>query len=153
MARGGASRTLRRIVHASDFSGASRPAFRQAVDLARRSGAELVIAHVLAALPMLPDASVAATTYGDLLDAQRADGQKRLDRLVAQAKAAGARVSGTLRDFAVAADAIARLAKTMRADVIVIGTHGRTGFRRALMGSVAARIIATAPCPVLTVRA
>ena len=51
------------------------------------------------------------------------------------------------------ADSIARLAKSRRADVIVIGTHGRTGFQRALMGSVAARVIALARCPVLTVRA
>jgi nucleotide-binding universal stress UspA family protein len=53
----------------------------------------------------------------------------------------------------VPAERIVRLAKTRRADVIVMGTHGRTGFRRAILGSVAARVVALATCPVLTVHA
>jgi nucleotide-binding universal stress UspA family protein len=144
---------IRRIVHPTDFSPASRPAFRKAVELAKTNRAELTIVHVLPVLPLLPDSYMAPSTYNDMLTAQRAGGRKQLDRLVAAAKAAGARASGTLLDFGVAADAIARLAKSRRADVIVIGTHGRTGFRRLLMGSVAARVIALAPCPVMTVRA
>jgi nucleotide-binding universal stress UspA family protein len=144
---------LRRILHPSDFSPASRPAFREAVELAKTKGAELLITHVLPVMPLMPDTYIAATAYGEMLAAQRASGEKQLGRLVADAKAAGARASGMLLDFAVPADAIAGLAKSRRSDVIVIGTHGRTGFQRALMGSVAARVIATAPCPVLTVRA
>ena len=52
----------------------------------------------------------------------------------------------------VAADAIARAARAKRAKLIVMGTHGRTGLRRLFMGSVAERVVGTAPCPVLTVR-
>ena len=52
----------------------------------------------------------------------------------------------------VAADAIARAARAKRAKLIVMGTHGRTGLTRLLMGSVAERVVGTAPCPVLTVR-
>jgi nucleotide-binding universal stress UspA family protein len=52
----------------------------------------------------------------------------------------------------VAHEAIVREARKRRADLIVIGTHGRTGVARFFLGSVAARVTATAPCPVLTVR-
>jgi nucleotide-binding universal stress UspA family protein len=45
-----------------------------------------------------------------------------------------------------------RAARSKRADVLVLGTHGRTGLPRFFLGSVAARVLATAPCPVLTVR-
>src|SRR5262249_2468631 len=78
-------------------------------------------------------------------------GQKELDKLVAKAKAAGARGRGLLLE-GTAADAIVRTARSARADVIVMGTHGRTGLARLFMGSVAERVIGPAPCPVLTVR-
>jgi nucleotide-binding universal stress UspA family protein len=143
---------FRRILHPSDFSPASRPAFRTALALARRGRAQLVIAHVLPVLPFLPEAYVAATTYDTLLKGQRDAAQKQLGRLVKQAKAAGVRTVGLLVEFGVPAERIARLAKARRADVIVMGTHGRTGVTRALLGSVAARVLAIAPCPVLTVR-
>jgi nucleotide-binding universal stress UspA family protein len=146
-------RSLRRIVHPSDFSPASRPAFRRAVELARASRAQLLLVHVLPVLPLIPDAYVAATTYNELLRGQRMGARKELDRLVRKAKAAGVRASGIVVDFGVPAERITRLARSRRADVIVMGTHGRTGFRRALLGSVAARVVATAGCPVLTVHA
>lgn len=102
---------------------------------------------------MIEDAYIAPATYEQLARGYRASDRKRLDRLVAMAKAAGIRASGTLLAFGAPADQIARLAKSRRADVIVMGTHGRTGFRRALVGSVAARVVAIARCPVLTVHA
>jgi nucleotide-binding universal stress UspA family protein len=49
------------------------------------------------------------------------------------------------------ADAVAKYAKEARIDLIVIGTHGRSGMSRLLLGSVAERVVRTAPCPVLTV--
>jgi nucleotide-binding universal stress UspA family protein len=52
----------------------------------------------------------------------------------------------------VPADVIVRTARTRRAALIVMGTHGRSGFSRFLLGSVASRVVATSPCPVLTVR-
>jgi nucleotide-binding universal stress UspA family protein len=99
-------RVFRRILHPTDFSPASRHAFRRAVDLARR-----------------------------------------------KAKAAGARATGILVDLGAPAERIVRLAKSRHIDVIVIGTHGRTGVARALLGSVAARVVALAACPVMTVHA
>jgi universal stress protein A len=49
-------------------------------------------------------------------------------------------------------EVIVRAARSKRVDVLVVGTHGRTGLPRFFLGSVAARVLATAPCPVLTVR-
>jgi nucleotide-binding universal stress UspA family protein len=153
MARTRTARAFRRILHPSDFSPASRPAFVKAQALAKASRAQLLITHVLPVLPLIPDAYITPSTYDELLRGQRASAQKQLDRLVRKAKAAGVRVSGILLDFGVPAERIARLAKSRHADVIVMGTHGRTGLTRALLGSVATRVVATAPCPVLTVHA
>jgi nucleotide-binding universal stress UspA family protein len=153
MARARTARTFRRILHPSDFSPASRPAFAKALALAKASRAQLLVVHVLPVLPMIPDAYITATMWDELQRGQRANGLKQLDRLVSKAKAAGVRASGFLLDFGVPAERITRLARSRRADVIVMGTHGRTGLTRALLGSVAARVVATATCPVLTVRA
>ena len=151
MRRGG--RTFRRIIHPTDFSRASRRAFRKALELAKHDRAQLTVVHVLPVLPILPDVYIAATTFNELIRGQRMGAQKQLDRLVREAKAAGVRTQGILLDFGVPADRIAGLAKSRHAEVIVMGTHGRTGVRRALVGSVAARVLTLASCPVLTVHA
>ena len=144
---------LRRILHPSDFSPASRPAFRKALGLAKANRAVLLVAHVLPPLPIFPDAYIPATTYDQLARGQRAGGQKQLDRLLGRVRTAGARASGILVDVGVPAQQIVRLAKSRRADLIVMGTRGRTGLARTLLGSVAARVVALASCPVLTVHA
>jgi nucleotide-binding universal stress UspA family protein len=75
-----------------------------------------------------------------------------LDRLAKGARKARVRVRTVLtRGFA--AEQIVRTAKARKAGLVVMGTHGRTGFSRLVMGSVAMRVVATAPCPVMTVRA
>jgi len=121
--------------------------------MAGTSRAQLLIVHVLPVLPLIPDAYIAATTYDQLLRTQRENAQRQLDRLVRTAAARGARASAILIDVGVPAERIVRLAKAKRADVIVMGTHGRTGVTRALLGSVATRVMMTASCPVLTVHA
>ena len=140
------------ILHPTDFSPASRPAFTHALALARKEGAELLLVHVLATvMPLAGDGYMSPKTYDDLQRSMRAQAQKQLDRLLAKAKAARVRARGVLYE-GVAADAIARAARAKRAKLIVMGTHGRTGLRRLFMGSVAERVVGTAPCPVLTVR-
>jgi nucleotide-binding universal stress UspA family protein len=78
--------------------------------------------------------------------------QRRLDALIEQARRSGVTARALLLSDPAAHEAIARAASRERSDVIVVGTHGRTGLERVFVGSVAARIIGTAPCPVLTVR-
>jgi nucleotide-binding universal stress UspA family protein len=140
------------ILHPTDFSPASRAAFARAVAEARADRAELLVVHVLfSVIPFAGDEYVSPQTYADVRQSMLAAGQKQLDKLVAKAKAAGARVRGLLLEGP-AADTIVRTARSKRVGVIVMGTHGRTGFARLLMGSVAQRVVGTAPCPVLTVR-
>jgi universal stress protein A len=142
----------RRILHPTDFSQASRAAFARAVADARAERAELLIVHVLPTVtPLVGDGYVSPSTYADMEESMRAYGRKEVDKLVAKAKASGARVRGLLLE-GTAADAIVRAARSARANVIVMGTHGRTGLARLFMGSVAERVVGTAPCPVLTVR-
>ena len=143
---------LRRILHASDFSRASRAALAEAIAMAKADRAELILAHVVSfPTALLGEGYISPKIYDDLIRSTRADAQKQLDKLVAKAKARGARTRSLLLE-GVTADAINRAARSKRADVIVIGTHGRTGLTRLLMGSVAERVVGGAPCPVLTVR-
>ena len=144
---------FRRILHASDFSQASRAAFRQAIDLARANRGHLTIVHVYTPLiPLVGEGYATPQVYDKMLADVRADAQRQLDRLVAKAKQAGARAKGLLLE-GVPHDRIVRAARSTRADLVVLGTHGRTGLGRLFLGSVAARVVTLAPCPVLTVRA
>jgi nucleotide-binding universal stress UspA family protein len=144
--------TARRIMHPTDFSTASRPAFARAVADAKAARAELLIVHVLATVvPFAGDGYVSPKTYEEMDRSMRAWGQKQIDKVVARAKAAGVRTRGLLLE-GTAADAIVRTARASRTQVIVMGTHGRTGLARLFMGSVAERVVGTAPCPVMTVR-
>lgn len=143
---------MKRILHASDFSSASRGAFNRALLEARHHHAELTIVHVLSpVLAYAGDSFVSPAAYQALDDSSRAWAQKKLDGLVAKAKAAGVRAKGLLLE-GVAHEQIIRAAKSKKADVLVVGTHGRTGIARLFVGSVAGRVVAGAPCPVLTVR-
>jgi nucleotide-binding universal stress UspA family protein len=147
-----ARRLRRRILHATDFSPASRAAFAKALDLARQGTAELLIVHVM--VPVMPDARDAGAlskTWKDLERATKTTAQRSLDRLLAAARKAGVRAAGLLLDGP-PAEAIVRAARSKGADMLVLGTHGRTGFARFFLGSVASRVTATASCPVLTVQ-
>jgi len=143
---------IRRILHPSDFSRASGAAFSQAVALAKTNNAELLVVHVLAPiLPMLGDGYVSPKVYEDLVASARGYGKKNLDALVAKAKKAGVRATSVLLEGVPHAQ-IARTARRLRADLVVVGTHGRTGLAKLFLGSVAGRLVAIASCPVMTVR-
>jgi nucleotide-binding universal stress UspA family protein len=143
---------IRRIVHPTDFSPASGPAFRKAVELAKDNKATLLIVHVLPSLPMIGDAYIPPTTIDEMFRGQRAQAEKEMARLVKRARAAGGRAAATVIDNGTVADMIMRFAKRQRADLIVMGTHGRGILARALLGSVASRVLTLAPCPVMTVK-
>ena len=143
---------IRRIMHPTDFSGAPSAAFRRAVDMAKANAAELLLVHVITSVvPIMTDGYVSPRVYEDLEAAARADGQKQLDKLVRKARQVGARVKGLLLE-GVPHERIAQAARSKKADMVVMGTHGRTGFAKLVLGSVASRVLTVAPCPVLTVR-
>jgi nucleotide-binding universal stress UspA family protein len=143
--------TLRRILHATDFSPASRRAFAAALDLARRNRAELLLAHAVAVPePLLEDAYLSAESYRKILERGRQAARRRLSALCRRAQQRGVKATALLLD-GLAFQEIPRAAQRRRADLVVIGTHGRTGLRRFLLGSVARRVIGLTRCPVLTV--
>jgi nucleotide-binding universal stress UspA family protein len=143
---------MRRILFASDFSKASRKAFTTAVGVAKRTHATLSIAHVLAPfVPVGADEYVGPDTWKEIDEQARKGARHHLDGLAAKATKAGVRVRTLLVEGTPARE-IPRLAKRARADLLVIGTHGRTGLARLFLGSVASGVVATATCPVMTVR-
>jgi universal stress protein A len=142
----------RRILHPTDYSGASRAAFRKAIETAKTSRAELLIAHVMSPVVPVPgEGYVSPRMYDELATSSRAWAQKKLDALVAQAKKARVRTKGFLLEGA-PHEEIVRFARARRVELIVLGTHGRTGLAKLFLGSVAERVVAAALCPVLTVR-
>jgi len=143
---------MRNILVATDFSSASRPAFRRALELARANSSALWIAHVEAPPgPLSSDGYVVPRIYEEMELAIRTDAQKRLRSMLTRARKLGVRARAVLLKGA-PHEAIVRAARGHRADMVVMGTHGRTGVARLFVGSVAARVVAAATCPVLTVR-
>ena len=143
---------VRRILHPTDFSRASGAAFLKAVALAKESRAELLLVHVLLpTTPFIGDGYISPKTYEELEASARRGAQREMAKVVARAQKAKARVKAVLLE-GVPYDKIARVARSKRADLIVMGTHGRSGLSKFFLGSVAERVIALAPCPVLTVR-
>jgi nucleotide-binding universal stress UspA family protein len=144
----------RRVLHPTDFSNASNAAFARSLAEARENRSQLVLLHVLS--PVMPMAGggemyLTPSMYDQMSKSARAWAQKHMDRLLAKAKTARVRARGMILE-GVAHEQIVRTARRQRADLIVMGTHGRTGVARFFLGSVAARVAATAACPVLTVR-
>ena len=132
-----------------DFSPPSRVAFAEACSIARDAGARLVLLNVNDAfypspeLPILP---------ADVLQKERAGRLAQLTDLEAQARAGGVAVVEAEIVDGPAWDRILAAARTAGADLIVMGTHGRTGLRHVLLGSVAEKVVRHAPCSVLVVR-
>jgi nucleotide-binding universal stress UspA family protein len=139
----------RKILCPVDFSTGSERALGKAEELAKALGAELELLHVYQ-LPVLalPDApvTVSPTFIADLTD--RAE--QALKPLADKVKTHGLAVSTKLLEGAPAETIVSR-AQELRAELIVMGTHGRSGFRRFLLGSTAERVVRTSAVPVLTV--
>jgi universal stress protein A len=153
MAAGGSNMAkIRKVMVASDFSSASRGAFARAVELAKANRATLLVTHaVTLPPPTLGGEYIPPQTWDRIEAAVRAAAKKQIGPLVAKARRAGVRAAGLIMAGS-PHEVIVRAARSKRVDVLVLGTHGRTGLPRFFLGSVAARVLATAPCPVLTVR-
>lgn len=140
----------RLILSPVDFSQTSQRAFETALDLAARLKAEVRVMHVF----QLPASSLPEGVWQapDDLEATVEDAlQKRLDEFVAKSTAKGVTVSTGLCEGVPYVE-ITRAAQELGADMIVIGTHGRTGLAHLMLGSVAERVLRTSDIPVLTVR-
>ena len=143
---------MRRILFASDFSKSSTRAFATAIALAKAAHADMTILHVLVPFtPLVPEQYIGGTTLDKLNADARRWAQEQVAKLTAKAKKGGVRASG-LTTTGDPAEQIVRTARAKRVELIVLGTHGRTGLNRFFVGSVAQRVIASAQCPVVTVR-
>jgi nucleotide-binding universal stress UspA family protein len=141
---------FQRILVATDFSEASAPAVRKAIALARDSGAELTIAHAYQPPSLLLDGYVPPATYEKWDRSLEEQARMKLQAFVNEAQKAGV----DARELVLTGtpyQAIADAAGDVGCDLVVMGTHGRTGVSRFFLGSVAARVVSTAPCPVMTI--
>jgi nucleotide-binding universal stress UspA family protein len=141
---------LKRILVATDFSPASNQAVEEAIALAHGLGAELTVLHAwFAPMWAMPDGGAvmpSAETVAQLSNWSK----EQLDALRVRCVNAGLKVQ-TRNVEGPPADAIARVADEERFDLVVVGTHGRTGVRHMLLGSVAEHVVRTCRVPVMTV--
>jgi universal stress protein A len=143
--------SLARVLVPTDFSVGSEHAWNEARRLASRLGAELVLLHVLVEAPLYSEGPFTVKQTRGVFDAARKWAVNALGQWTSAAVAEALSSRWVLRT-GVPYKEIVGAATRERADLIVIGTHGRGGLDRALLGSVADRVIRLAPCPVLTVR-
>jgi nucleotide-binding universal stress UspA family protein len=144
----------RRILVAVDGSPASAKGLREAIRLAAEEGAQLFILHVVDEFYAFANLDGMAPGV-DLVPAFREGGKRVLDKARALASKGKVKAATAMRETigGPAAQAIVREAKKQRADLIVLGTHGRRGVRRLVLGSDAEQVVRTASVPVLLVRA
>jgi nucleotide-binding universal stress UspA family protein len=143
-----------RILVPIDGSPTAQQGLAEAIKLARLTGGAIRLLHVVDELSFALGASSFAAYSGDVFELLREGGQTILSEAKAQVEAAGIKVDTLLRDSfeGRVCDLVVDSAKAWPADVIVIGTHGRRGVGRLLIGSDAEQIVRYAPVPVLLVR-
>ncbi len=134
---GGSMIHVKKILYPTDFSSYSNQAYFHALGLAEQYGASLTVAYVYA--PGTEDAAAGDRRYWrtQLEQVRPSNPKIRVDHVMAEGDPAAE---------------IVRLAGELGVDVVVLGTHGRTGVDRLLMGSVAERVMRESPCSVLVVK-
>ena len=140
---------IKRIVVPVDFSRPSLKALEYAIEFGRQHKAELIVVYVIEpmnyAVPrLLPEPTA-------LLEEQRKVAAKSLSHLEARIKKRYPNCRTEVH-FGVVYQRIIELAKSLKADLIVIATHGRTGLSHMMIGSVAEKVVRKAPCSVLVVK-
>ena len=138
------------ILVPTDFSDNATQALDYAVALAAKLDATVHVLNVIGAQMLGIELGVALTS--SMVDSMLEGDQQELDRLVA-ARAGRAKFGPTVLKFGDARDSILATAAEVGADLVVMGTHGRSGLTRLVIGSVAEAVVRMAPCPVLLVRA
>jgi nucleotide-binding universal stress UspA family protein len=144
---------LKNVLVATDFSEPAAAALEYGRTVARTFGATLHVLHVIDQKfveSVLADA--APVHFAELLQTLEQDARSKLDEAVREDDIRELNAKSRLLTFEGTAAGIVWYAKSADIDLIVIGTHGRSGLSHLLMGSVAEKVVRTAPCPVLTVR-
>lgn len=139
--------TLKNILFATDFSEASMKAFPYAASLARKFGASVFACHIITPTSLATAAPQSAPYF---YEAEYEAATKELDNIVHSPELEGIKTKALLSS-GILGDALQEEIKQNHIDLIVAGTHGRTGLRRFLLGSAVEGICRVATCPVLTV--
>ena len=137
------------ILVPTDFSPTASRALEEAVLLAKHFGASLTLLHVIELPVYAYDVQMANPV--DILTPVRAAAEQAMAGLLAEVRAQVPAASSLLR-VGRTADEVVDAARAVGADLVILGTHGRTGVKHLLLGSVAERVVRLSPVPVLTVR-
>ncbi len=140
---------FRHVLVATDFSECSKVALDTAIELARRYSAALTLVHVFA-IPVYPYMDVVPMAV-DIETPAREAATEELRKALAAARTQLPTAVAVLKQAGAVWEQILAAAREVGADLIVLGTHGRTGVSHALIGSVAERVVRNSPVPVLTV--
>jgi nucleotide-binding universal stress UspA family protein len=144
---------FKNVLVATDFGEPSTTALEYGRAFARTFNASLHVIHVVENVfvqGMLADAVPA--NYADLLQELEESGRRQLDATIGDDDRRELNATPVLLTGAGSAAGIVAYARKANVDLIVMGTHGRGGWSHLMMGSVAEKVVRTAPCPVLTVR-
>jgi universal stress protein A len=149
-AGGGPRLQLRSILVPTDFSRPSLKALHYAAALAAQFGAKLTLLNVVEPIGPTPDFAYNPVVLDN--ETVTANAKEQLQRLLARQGINVALVEKTLVRHGVPFNEISGAASRLKADLIVIATHGYTGLKHVFLGSTAERVVRHAPCPVLVVR-
>jgi nucleotide-binding universal stress UspA family protein len=143
-----------RIIVPVDGSESSNKALVAALQMARESGGRVRLLHVVEEIAYLTGYEQYGGYSGELVSAMREAGARILDDAMAIARSAGGEADSLLCDKPGErlAEGVAEAASEWKADLVVVGTHGRRGFGRMLLGSGAEQILRLSPLPVLVIR-
>lgn len=144
-----------RILIATDGSKLAQKAEKSAIGLAAATGASLVVLHVLADYPLSFFEGASAVPAQDVARVEgkmRDGGQQVIDRVVTAADLQGVRAHGVLAQSDQVADAVIKMARKHRCDLIVLASHGHSGIRRLLLGSETQKVLTLSTVPVLVLR-
>jgi universal stress protein A len=143
---------LRRILVPTDFSKSSGNALTYAVAFAEKFAAEIHLLHVVQDLALfIPEAVLVAPAPAPPVEQFAAAARAALERAIADLQRPGLTVHPEVVE-GTPYEEIVRFARERDVDLIVIGTHGRSGLAHILLGGVTDKVVRRAPCPVLTVR-
>jgi nucleotide-binding universal stress UspA family protein len=144
--------TVKKIVVPTDFSEPAREGFRRACQVAAHFKAALVVVHVNPPVPIIPagHGAVPFNVQGYKAEVEKAS-RENLEAFVAEAQCESVAVTPLIREGEVAEE-IVLAAEEQEADLIVTATHGYSGWKKFILGSVTEKVVRIAPMPVLTIR-
>jgi nucleotide-binding universal stress UspA family protein len=142
---------IKNILFPTDFSQGARAAMDYALSLARDYKANLVLLYVIQDISIAEWYIPSSLSVSDLVEDMQKSAWKEMDKWAAEASAQVKDVEKMVVRGVPFVEII-KIAKEKNSDLIVIGTHGRTGIDHMLFGSTAEKVVRKAPCPVLTVR-